>query len=229
MLDVVGEALVVRGTVAFPASVLEALRRLVPCDVVAYHESPPGRPALSFAGEPRGEVTAEVRAAERRYSHEDPLTYSRRTRKFSDVLTRAEFRRLRFYHEVARPVGVEDMMRLWLDPGGARLEFDRPDRGFRERDRDVLDVLGGHLRELRRLAVAREPGWHPGAAAILSRREREVLHLVADGKTNDEVAQQLWLSPNTVRKHLENIYAKLGVHTRTAAVAALGADRAGLP
>jgi DNA-binding CsgD family transcriptional regulator len=53
----------------------------------------------------------------------------------------------------------------------------------------------------------------------LTRREREVLGWVARGKTNAEIAQLLWLAPSTVRKHLENVYAKLGVSTRTAAVA----------
>ncbi len=53
----------------------------------------------------------------------------------------------------------------------------------------------------------------------LTTREREVLSWVARGKTNAEVARLLWLAPSTVRKHLENIYAKLGVSTRTAAVA----------
>jgi DNA-binding CsgD family transcriptional regulator len=53
----------------------------------------------------------------------------------------------------------------------------------------------------------------------LTARERQVLAWVARGKTNPEVAEILWVSPTTVRKHLENVYAKLGVHTRTAAVA----------
>jgi DNA-binding CsgD family transcriptional regulator len=42
---------------------------------------------------------------------------------------------------------------------------------------------------------------------------------VARGKTNREVAETLWIAPSTVRKHLDNVYAKLGVSTRTAAVA----------
>ena len=53
----------------------------------------------------------------------------------------------------------------------------------------------------------------------LTAREREVLAWVARGKTNVEIAQLLWLAPKTVGKHLENVYAKLGVSTRTAAVA----------
>ena len=52
----------------------------------------------------------------------------------------------------------------------------------------------------------------------LTARESQVLAWVARGKTNPEVAEMLWVSPTTVRKHLENVYAKLGVHTRTAAV-----------
>jgi DNA-binding CsgD family transcriptional regulator len=59
------------------------------------------------------------------------------------------------------------------------------------------------------------------AAPQLTEREREILDLVAAGKTNAEVAETIWIAPGTVRKHLENIYEKLGVHTRTAAVAAL--------
>jgi DNA-binding CsgD family transcriptional regulator len=53
----------------------------------------------------------------------------------------------------------------------------------------------------------------------LTARERDVLAWVARGKTNAEIAELLWLAPSTVRKHLENVYAKLGVNTRTAAVA----------
>jgi LuxR family maltose regulon positive regulatory protein len=43
--------------------------------------------------------------------------------------------------------------------------------------------------------------------------------------TNAEIAERLWLSPGTVRRHLENVYRKLGVHTRTAALARARAAR----
>lgn len=52
----------------------------------------------------------------------------------------------------------------------------------------------------------------------LTPRETEILDLVAEGKTNPEIAKILGIAPTTVRRHLENVYAKLGVHTRTAAV-----------
>ena len=50
--------------------------------------------------------------------------------------------------------------------------------------------------------------------------------MVAQGMTNMEVAKMLWISPGTVRKHLGNVYAKLGVHTRTGAIAAVFVARA---
>jgi DNA-binding NarL/FixJ family response regulator len=51
----------------------------------------------------------------------------------------------------------------------------------------------------------------------LSTREREVLRLVATGRSNREIAATLVLSEHTVARHLQNIYAKLGVSSRTAA------------
>ena len=48
-----------------------------------------------------------------------------------------------------------------------------------------------------------------------------MLELVAKGQTNAEVAARLVISRATVRTHLENIFEKLGVHTRTAAAAQL--------
>jgi DNA-binding NarL/FixJ family response regulator len=53
----------------------------------------------------------------------------------------------------------------------------------------------------------------------LSERESEVLELVADGKTNPEIAQALFLSPKTVRNHVSNIFAKLHVADRAHAIA----------
>ncbi len=52
----------------------------------------------------------------------------------------------------------------------------------------------------------------------LTRREREVLHWLARGKSNAEIAAILGIKPATVGKHLERIYPKLGVENRTAAI-----------
>jgi DNA-binding NarL/FixJ family response regulator len=57
-------------------------------------------------------------------------------------------------------------------------------------------------------------------AAALSRRELEVLELVKDGLSNQQISKKLFLSQATVKSHLVHIYAKLGVDSRTSAVAA---------
>jgi len=53
--------------------------------------------------------------------------------------------------------------------------------------------------------------------AGLSPRELDVLHLVVEGRTNQEIADALFISPRTVAQHLRSIYTKLGVDSRTAA------------
>jgi DNA-binding NarL/FixJ family response regulator len=57
---------------------------------------------------------------------------------------------------------------------------------------------------------------------LLSARELEVLRLVAEGLTDARVAERLHLSPRTVGRHLESVYRKLGVSSRTAAVRRAG-------
>ena len=53
----------------------------------------------------------------------------------------------------------------------------------------------------------------------LSERELEVLKLIAAGLSNREIGQRLFITPGTVKVHAANIYGKLGVHSRTQAVA----------
>ena len=79
------------------------------------------------------------------------------------------------------------------------------------------------VRALRAVLTAQSSPERPAeeepAAALLSRREREVLKLVAHGLTDREIAEQLILSPHTVHRHVANIRHKLGRGSRTAAVA----------
>ncbi len=64
------------------------------------------------------------------------------------------------------------------------------------------------------------PSVAPRDTVGLSRREREVLTLVATGASNEEISTALFLSVRTVERHVSNIYAKLGVSGRTARVIA---------
>ena len=100
--------------------------------------------------------------------------------------------------------------------------FNRSKRGFSDRDRECLDIIRPHLGALYRLGVAAQragEGFEDAAGLPLTPRERGVLHWVAAGKTDRDIAIILGISPRTVHKHLQRIYEKLGVETRTAAVA----------
>jgi DNA-binding NarL/FixJ family response regulator len=65
-------------------------------------------------------------------------------------------------------------------------------------------------------------GVRDGALGRLSGREREIAELVALGRTNREIAGELFLSQKTVEGHLTNVFSKLGVSTRAAVAGVVG-------
>jgi ATP/maltotriose-dependent transcriptional regulator MalT len=120
-----------------------------------------------------------------------------------------------------------------LTPRGDRLAFQVED--WLRTGRRTLTVERG----ARQLAISRlgtgagtlilvERGAAAVSADRLTEREREILTLVDEGLSNAEIAARLWISPATVRTHLENVYAKLGVRSRTAALARVRQVRRGL-
>jgi DNA-binding CsgD family transcriptional regulator len=111
-------------------------------------------------------------------------------------------RLVREYFGVRPSAELPPRLADWIDSGARTSSWPRGDR------RLTIDRVGDALV----LEETRD-------AVGLTEREREVLALVAKGKTNPEIAETLWITPSTVRKHLENVYAKLGVRTRTAAAA----------
>lgn len=111
----------------------------------------------------------------------------------------------------------EGYVRLFADEGA-------PLARLLERERDAGGGMQTYLQRLQ-AAFATQLTAHPAsfalhpAAEALTAREREVLRLIAEGLSNQELAARLHLSPQTVKVHTRNIYSKLGVASRTQAVA----------
>lgn len=224
-LDVVESIGAVEGPDPFPLPALAELQRVLDADVAAGYvettiDDACGGYALATRPQPTWMFAAleEVGAQDPTHAiHGHPTT---EPVTISDFLTVRQLRRLALFSLVCGPLGVADSMRLYLPapPGVARFFFfDRSSGAFPARARALLRVLGPHLAQGR----ARKGALGSPAPAALTPRETEILRWVAAGSTNAEVARQLWVTEHTVRKHLENVYAKLGVHTRTAAVAAV--------
>jgi DNA-binding CsgD family transcriptional regulator len=228
--------------------VLALLRKLVPCAALSWHEWRVEDGHLRFQlSSTDAERTASVWDAYPHYRHEDPLpggcpgvgpcppTIVGCAVRLSDLVSNRAFRCSGLYAHVCRPLGVNHVMKLFLPvrKGVARsFVFDRGRHDFADRDRAVVDLLLPHFLDLeerarwRRLDAALATGADVDggivvldAAGRLTRREREILAHVEQGLSNAEIAARLWISPATVRTHLQNVYAKLGVSRRTAALA----------
>jgi DNA-binding CsgD family transcriptional regulator len=229
MLDVVAEGASADGLEPFPSSVLVKLERVIrAAAIVAYQliDWPTGHCRLLEQVQISGcVVPSSVSEIASQISHQDPINHGRRRRerrvlKLSDFYRRRELLRLDFYREVWRPLGIDDSLRVWL-PGTSTqaraIVLERGGRNFTERDRTVLHLLRLHLSRIRLNAEFRRR--HANGASRLTEREAEVLGWVARGKTNREISTILFVSPHTVRTHLEHVFEKLDVHTRTAAIA----------
>ena len=121
----------------------------------------------------------------------------------------ATWQELRLPYETARArVLCARAIRAAGDEEGSRLELGVALAAF-ERLGAVPDAL----------ATSRLLGDASALPAGLTPREAEVLRLVAAGKTNRDIAVELVISEHTVARHLQNMFAKLGVSSRSAATA----------
>lgn len=220
---------------------LPGLARLVGCDSLSFTVlgAEPGK--VSVTRYPDGSLSPGSEAAFAAYVHEHPLvnhfreTGDAHAVMISDFLSRREFQRLNLYGEYFRWIPVEYQMGFGLPVGGPEIigiALNRAERDFTEDDRDLLNVI--RLPLMKALQRARQR--QLADLADLTDREIRVLRLAALGRTNRAIARALDISPRTVAKHLEHIYRKLDVNSRTSAVLATLADRssgqrtaAGLP
>jgi DNA-binding CsgD family transcriptional regulator len=208
----------------FGSPLLEALGELIPVDhQVVYYEFDHASHATPIVVEhPHIELAVDQETIDSLCAHyplrELDVGEAAEPLILSDFLSTRALRRNPYYARVLRPYGVEHEMKLFLpSQHGTTCAFVFTRTGqpnFDERERSLLRVLRPHLTKLRTRWAA------CSRRRLLTNRENAVMALVAQGLTNQQIATRLVVSPATVRTHLQHIFEKLEVHTRTAASAA---------
>jgi len=210
-------------------NVASALLRVLPADEVTFkdldiraHHYVLVELLPTETGEPHGEFWQH-------FWDTPSCSYNERAaRPSGEVTTTGDFYSDRQWHSTGRytqwvpPDGEEKKLVIPLPapPGIARrlMFFRGPGPPFGDAERDAAVLLQPHIAEALRMQGRRT------AQQRLTGRQRELLALVAAGHDNIAIACQLGLSPATVRKHLENAFARLQVDSRTAAVAKICPD-----
>lgn len=215
-----------------PAEFLQAITGLIGCDEVAFQVMDAGRSTMScqYDGSPGGQ--AEDLGADPTIAEMMSLFWAgfwsapacnypqvtgdhRTVTRLSDFYsTRAALRasptgafaaEAKIRHELLVPLPPDgprdERIPLWRDDG----------KDFSEQDVLMMSLLRPHIIALRRRHV--RPPIPP-----LTPRQLQILELVAAGCTNTQAARSLRVAPATVRKHLENVFERLEVSSRSAAI-----------
>jgi DNA-binding CsgD family transcriptional regulator len=188
-------------------------------------------------GDAAGSIGPSERQCFDRYFREHPLVRMHgaqgdpHVHRISDSLSDSAFRRTPLYADYYRRIGIDHVLAMPVYQGQSWLVswvLNRRGRDFSQRDAALLDQVRLPLSRLfqqtdwlaRIAPAARRCSAKPRLSdtAPLTAREREVLEWVAAGKTDRDIGAIIGISPRTVHKHLQHVYAKLGVETRTAAV-----------
>jgi DNA-binding CsgD family transcriptional regulator len=161
-----------------------------------------------------------------------------RVETMSDYVPLRLLRRREVYDSVYRPIKIDHFLAITVGANAHRravLLLDRDRTEFSDDERALAQTLiaplariyrsirvrqrlAARVRELEH-AVREAAGAAPSPAGVaaLTPRELEVLEHVAAGRSDREIATRLYVSVRTVQKHLEHVYEKLGVASRTAA------------
>jgi DNA-binding CsgD family transcriptional regulator len=227
MLDVIDRGQEATPEEEFPREVMRALAELVPADDITFQRSRPlDREILALEevtdepGDP-GEGWEDL--FWRSYWDDEVCSRPQRTGDYDSVWKTSDYLSGRQLAnspvgEWARLLGVRWEILVPFPARGAEdrrlMLFRTAGRDFTERERLLLRMLRPHFIEIHRDLERRRAG-----IPDLTSRQWQLLRLVAAGHSNTQIARRLFVAEGTVRKHLENIYERLGVTSRTAAVA----------
>jgi DNA-binding CsgD family transcriptional regulator len=234
--------------VAYLDAMLELLDELFPSDAIGWNAVDAEAGTVTIRGTPAEVYNGPVAAstlADLKDDHPMILSYladpddDRTPRRLADLVTRQELHRTRTYAELLKPLGIEQQLTVLtarrFPSAGRCWTFARTSRPWSDRELALATTLQPVLVTLDSAAepYAKVPVSSQGAKSgpaerrlpqqrrdpgRLTAREVEVLGLVARGLTAVACGHLLRISPATVRKHLEHVYEKLGVHDRLLAV-----------
>lgn len=210
----------------------DGLARLVPCELTTLSICHLASGRRTVHGDATGSIGAAERECFDRHFREHPLVQVHggqrhpHVHRISDSWSLSAFRGTALYADYYRRIGIDCVLAMPVYQADGWLVswvLNRRGRDFSEREAGLLDQVRAPLARffrqtegLARLAPALATP-QPSPLAPLTPRERQVLQWVAAGKTDRDIAQIIGISPRTVHKHLQHVYTKLGVETRTAA------------
>lgn len=231
VLDGVYDLMGVDDLAALPEAILALTERVVSSEITSYNEVDIVEKTVISISTPASAVFDNAADVLAQHMAENPLvmyqgsTRDGTPRRISDFISTRELRRRGIYRLLYRPLGVERQMAFGLpEPGkviGIAVNRSGPD--FGERDRAALALLRPFIVRHRRNLVARAldraaASGDAGHSLDLTQRQSQIVSLVSQGATNAQIATALAISEHTVAKHLENVFRRLGVTNRTAAV-----------
>jgi DNA-binding CsgD family transcriptional regulator len=213
-----------------PSSVLTELQRLIPCDNVSFYLQDSYRRESVFdqyVGELGSVADEDLEGLNEviwtHYWNCPPCHYPDSSGDLNSITTISDFysdRQLHsdgMYCDYFKLVGVERALGVCLPGRPGRVPqvclFRGPGMDFSPRDRGLLALLRPHLDNIYRERRRRHP-----TTPQLTARQQQLLRMVASGATNGQIARRLSITEATVRKHLEHIFQRLQVNSRTAAV-----------
>jgi DNA-binding CsgD family transcriptional regulator len=228
-LEFVETAWALAGERPFTLETLAALQELIPCDLIGYNELDCTHPRIDYYVGTDGDGGDEELFWEVVYPicRQQQAYAGNSASRLSDLVSHTSFARTRAYAEWFRPLGIEAELDAGISRSRVRIRdfvLNRMHGDFSDRDRAVLELVRPHLARIHEMTALRHAAGasEPDGLDRLTGREAEILELVAAGLTNAAIAERLWISPGTVKKHLDNVYGKLGVANRAAAAVRVG-------
>jgi DNA-binding CsgD family transcriptional regulator len=231
LLDFIAGLQECRSREAFGADLIRLMSELIPATIIAYDQIDElsGTYELAHNTPVDAADTTQILTRLQEVYRQNPIYGyiqsggQERVVDIDDLCTQRELQRTDLYQDIFKPFGIRHQVNVLLPREGwiTSLTINH-DRAFTAEQHQLLTLASRHITLAHRSVclnaeVQRSVQVVASRQAQMTAREEEVLHWLGEGKRNSEIAKILGCSTRTVEKHVENILAKTGTETRTAA------------